>query len=137
MTIIEEQIQESAWYQGRNVDISFVGEDLKRANIYPTNEKVANFLIEFIFIELILPRSYHVRFNIDDTIRFIDRKLIETLNEIAKDILVPISIINEGSALLFMSYCGNFYMLLSNELHLLGSNMVNFLEKIIDAMNLA
>lgn len=123
MDNILKYLEESAWYKGRSIDVSFVNDDLKQAGLFLMNDTVSNFLKEFLYVELNLPYGYHLRFSIDDAIRFVDAKMLDTLREITKDFLVPIGIFHDGVALLFMSYGGIFYMLYNNEVTFLGNNL--------------
>jgi hypothetical protein len=118
-----KSLKESAWYDGRKVDISHVADDLKREGLYPLNDKVSAFLEEYHYVTLDSPKGFSIQINVDDSLQGVSISLLEKIKSLLNDFVVPIGLIHCGYNALLMTYAGSFYTVIENELIFLGNDL--------------
>ncbi len=137
MNNIKKYLEESSWYKGRQKDISYLNEELAKNELDPLNKIISNFLQEFHYVNLNLPNGYDIHINVDDTLLYIGKEIVSLVKSVIKEPLIPIGMIHEGSAILFMSNSGKISMLTDGKgLFLIGNNFETALNNIINNENI-
>lgn len=132
---IETILNESAWYQGREISISYMVEDLQREGFVIPNTLIENLLKEFWNNELKFRTQNdmygNIRLNIDAAISKIDDVTIVKYELLAKEKLMPCGTIYFDTGLLFISNSENIFLMNEGHFYKIGSNFFEAIENII------
>lgn len=131
---IEVILSDAGWYEGREIEIEYMIDELKREGLTTPNTVIENLLREFWNIELNVKtpdeRLTNIRLNTEVAIG-VENRVLSFFEECINEKLVPVGSINDESAVLFVSYSGKFYMAANGVFFKIGENFFEALETII------
>jgi hypothetical protein len=137
---VKEILEDAGWYNGRQIEIDYLIEEIKGNDLTIPNEAIENFLKEFGNLEfnfvLLTGEPGNIKLVIDEVAPYIEpRNLIQWQN-LAKENIVPVGTMFNDDAYLFISYSGKFYMANGNKFFLIGDDFFDCIDKVINQKNI-
>jgi len=126
-------LEECGWYEGRQIEIDYLIQDIKNNDLALPNVVIENFLKEFGNLEIAVPTQNQIisiRTILDEIVPYIEGDQLKMLSVLANENIVPIAVLNEGAAYLFLSYSGKFFMLYETKFYFLGDNFFDVIDGI-------
>lgn len=127
-------MEESAWYAGRKIDISYMLEEAENFGKPIKGDNLKQFFLEFgnNEIEFTTPRNTfsNVRVNIDAIFDYTLEEL-HKIDSFLNDEIIPVGYIHYESGFLLMGEISGFYMMNSDALYKIGNNFMEALETIV------
>lgn len=136
---IKEILSEAGWYEGREIDIEYMIDELKREGLTIPNILIEELLKEFWNLELnfMTPDERYGRIRLNTGVALgVESKVLIFFEEYINEKLVPVGSIDDESAILFVSYSGKFYMAANGVFFLIGNDFFKGMEAIIYQKNI-